>query len=453
MGQSIVVLTSPLLTRLYSPEDFGLLAVYSSLLATIGVVASLRYQLAIPLPESDEKAAHVVVLSLLVVLAVSLLTAIVVLFWGSFITTLTNTPALTDYMWLLPIGLLLMGTYEVFNYWTIRTKSFSAIARTKLSQSGSMVAVQLGGYALGPLALLLGRIFGYAAGTTILVMLAVRNRWTDFRAVTIRGVIQSAGRYRRFPIYSTWGAAFNTAGVQLPPLLFAALFSSSVAGIYMLAHRVLAMPMTLIGKSIADVFFVDAVNAKRENRLAPLVAGIHEKLAHIAMPPALILVLIGPELFSLVFGSNWRQAGEFAQFMAPWIYLVFVTSPLSMLFSILEKQTKEMLFQGVLFLVRVISIIIGALYGEIMLAIGLFATTSALCWLGFLAWIVRASGNIWKVTWAPSLKALACTFVMVAPLTVFKIVSNTPVLLLPALSMSAILIAGRYMFLFKKAWR
>lgn len=410
----------------------------------------MRYQLAIPLPERDEKAAHVVVLSFMVVLGMSLLTAVVVIFWSQSIAALANTPALAGYMWLLPVGLLAMGTYQVFNYWAIRTKSFSAIARTKLTQSGSMVAVQLAGYALGPLALLVGRVFGHAAGTTTLGMLAVRNRWSAFRAVKFGGVIQAAGRYRRFPIYSTWGGAFNTAGVQLPPLLFAAFFSSSGAGIYMLAHRVLAMPMTLIGRAIADVFFSHAADAERENRLAPLAAGIHENLAHIAMPPALILVLAGPELFTLVFGASWQQAGEFAQWMAPWIYLVFVTSPLGMLFSVLEKQAQGMLFQGLLLSVRIGSLVTGAFYSDIMFAVALFSTTSALCWLGFLVWIVRASGNMWKVSWVASLKALTWACILVAPLAVFKIASDAPVSLLSALITSAMLIAGRYTFLLKK---
>jgi len=451
-GQGIVVLSSPLLTRLYSPEDFGMLAVYSSLLGIIGVISSLRYQMAIPLPEKDEEASNIVVLSLLIVLAMSLFAAIIVTFWGKSIATLVNTPALAGYLWLFPLGLLAMGIYDVFNYWAIRTKSFTAIARTKLTQSASMVAIQLAGYALGPVTLLVGWIFGQAAGTTSLGMLAIRHRWAAFRAVRIRGVMQAAARYKRFPIFSTWSGAFNNAGVQLPPLLFAALFSVSIAGIYILAHRVLAMPMTLIGRAIADVFFSHAADARRENRLAPLVAGIHEKLAHIGMPPALILMLAGPELFTMVFGANWQQAGEFAQWMAPWIYLVFVTSPLSMLFSVLEKQAQGMIFQGLLLIVRIGSLLIGAFYSDILFAVALFSATSAMCYLGLLVWIVRASGNMLKVSWAPSLKALAWACLLVAPLAVFKVASDDSFFLLPALFISVMLIAGRYMILLKKAW-
>jgi O-antigen/teichoic acid export membrane protein len=449
-GQGIVVLSSPLLTRLYTPEDFGVLAVYAALLSIVGVIASLRYQLAIPLPEKDEEAANVVALSLMVVLAVSLLTAVIVFFWGHAIAALANTPALAGYMWLLPVGLLVVGVYQVFNNWAIRTKSFAAIARTKLTQSASMVAIQIAGYALGPLALLVGRVFGLAAGTSSLGLLAVRTKWSAFRSVNMQGVIHAAGRYRRFPIFSTWGAAFNTAGQQLPPLLFAAFFSASAAGIYMLAHRVLAMPMTLIGMAIADVFFSQAPVAHRNGQLAPLVAGIHEKLAQIAMPPALILIIAGPELFSLIFGHSWRQAGEFAQWMAPWIYLVFITSPLSRLYLVLEKQAQGMLFDGSLFGVRILTILIGSHYENVMLTVSLFSFGSALCYAGFLIWIARISGNTFFVILLPTIQSFCWGILIVLPLIAVSITKVYEVFWPVAFLLTFFLLAVRYLILLKK---
>jgi O-antigen/teichoic acid export membrane protein len=451
-GQAITVLASPLLTRVYTPDDFGVLAVYASLLMTIGVIASLRYQLAIPLPEDDQEAANVVVLSLGVVLGMSLLSLVAVIFFRHQIAHLVNTHSMANYLWFLPPGILLLGTYQVLNYWAIRVKAFTAIARTKLSQQASMVAVQIGGFLLGPAALLLGQISGQAAGITSLGMLALRKKKQLFRMVSISGLFYAAHRYRRFPIFSSWGGAFNTAGQQLPPLLFAAFFSSSAAGIYLLAHRVLAMPMTLVGRAIADVFFSQAAEARREGTLAPLVAGIHEKLAHIAMAPALVLVFAGQDLFGLVFGENWRQAGQFAQWMAPWIYLVFVTSPLSMLFSVLEKQAHGMLFQGILFCTRIGALLIGAHYQDIMLAIMLFATGSAVCWLGFLVWVIKASGNGWTVLLRPTGTALAWSVVLVAPVMLFYSFSEGTMIFFTALALSGILISCRYLTLLKKAW-
>ncbi|WP_232222256.1 oligosaccharide flippase family protein [Thioalkalivibrio paradoxus] len=452
-GQFIVIAASPALTRLYSPEDFGLLAVFSALLGILGVIASLRYQLAIPLPESDEEAAHVVVLGLIIVAAMSLLATVLVIFFAQPIADLFNTPALASYLWLLPLGLLLGGIYGVFSYWAIRVKAFTPIARTKLTQSITMVGVQLGGYLLGPVALILGQVTGQAAGASSLGALTIRNRWAVFRAIRWRDIRAATRRYVRFPIYSTWGGLFNTAGSQLPPILFAILFSPAAAGIYMIAHRVLAMPMSLIGKAIADVFLSSAAEARRNGTLAPLVADIHAKLAHIAMPPALILILAGPDLFAFVFGADWRQAGEFAQWMAPWVYLVFITSPLSTLFSVLEKQAQGMLFQGILLVTRGGGLILGAYLGDIMLAVALFAGGSALCWLGFLVWIIRASGNPWKALWLPTFHALVLGALIVTPLAMFYSVPHDLATgWFAAILATLLFTALRYSVLLKRAW-
>ncbi|WP_026304841.1 lipopolysaccharide biosynthesis protein [Thioalkalivibrio sp. AKL8] len=451
-GQIIVVAASPILTRLYSPEDFGLLAVYAGLLGILGVIASLRYQLAIPLPESDEEAASVAVLSLLLVLGMTAVSALIVGLWGEPITTALNTPALEPYLWLLPLGLLLTGVYQVFSYWAIRTRAFPAIARTKLTQAISMVGVQLGAYTLGPLALLLGQVTGQAAGTSSLGLLAVRRKWAAFRQVRLADIRWAASRYRRFPIYSSWGGFFNKAGTQLPAILFAALFSPAAAGIYMLAHRVLAMPMQLLGKAIADVFFSSASEAHRNGDLAPLVSSIHGKLAHIAMPPAFILLLAGPDLFGWVFGADWRQAGEFAQWMAPWVYLVFVTSPLSTLFSVMEKQAQGMFFQGVLLAVRVGALVIGGLLGDLILAVALFTIGSALCWAGFLIWIIHASGNRLVEAWRPTATAALVAAVLIAPLAVYYWLDAAWGYGLAALLVTLLVSALHYGQMLRKAW-
>ncbi|WP_018866775.1 MULTISPECIES: oligosaccharide flippase family protein [unclassified Thioalkalivibrio] len=452
-GQIIVVAASPILTRLYSPEDFGLLAVYAGLLGILGVIASLRYQLAIPLPESDEEAASVVVLSLLVVLGMTAVSAVIVWIWGGPITATLNTPALEPYLWLLPIGLFLIGVYQVFNYWAIRVKAFPAIARTKLTQALSMVGVQLGGYALGPVALLLGQVSGQAAGTSSLGLLAIRRKWATFRKVRLTDIRWSASRYRRFPIYSSWSGVFNKTGTELPAILFAALFSPAVAGIYMLAHRVLAMPMSLLGKAIADVFFSSASKANRDGSLATLVSGIHTKMAHIAMPPALLLLLLGPDLFAFAFGDPWRQAGQFAQWMAPFLYIQFVTSPLSTLHSVVEKQAQGAFFHVVLLMVRVVGLSIGGLREDVMLAVALFSIGSALCWVGFLLWLLSLSGSmpIWTAA-SSTIKAIGAALLVGLPVMVVVALGMSGEFLVSAIVLSTVALFIRYYTLLRSAY-
>ncbi len=451
-GQAILVLASPLLTRLYSPQDLGLLAVYGGLLMIIASIASLRYQIAIPLPARDDEAALIVVLSLVVVLAASALTALGTLFLGDFIVGSLGSPGLGRYLWLLPVGVLMVGVFEVLNYWAIRVRAFTPIAQAKLAQSFTMVAVQLGGHGLGALALLLGQAAGHAAAATRLGLLVARSRRTKFSVVSPEGVIAVARRYRRFPIYSTWGAVFNTVGTQLPPVMFAALFSPAAAGLYLLAHRVLAMPLSLLGRAVADVFFVNAAEAERSHQLAPLVAMAHDRLAQIGMPPTFALILAGPDIFALVFGPEWRQAGEFSRWMAPWLYFVLVASPLSSLSSVLWKQAQEMVFQVVLLATRVGALLFAARSGGMMLAVALFSLVSAACLVVFLLWVILASGNSTYVFLRSSLRAFTWSAVLVAPLGLTYVFSGGHSIWFAMLALSGLLIAGRCLFLLKEAW-
>lgn len=416
-AQALMVLASPLLTRLYTPEDFGLLAVYSGLLAIFSVVASLRYELAIPLPESNTEAANVLILSLLVVLVMASISGLMVLVAGQEIALALGTPALAKYFWLLPIGVLLAGVYNVFNYWAVRTKVFGDIARTRITQTLSTLAIQLFGFKLGGTALLFGQAGGQGVGSIRLARSALRHK--DFDRWSWPGVWQTAKRYKQFPIFSTWSALFNTAGTQLPPLMLAALFSTGAAGLYALAHRVLALPMSVIGDAIGKVFFANAAEAYREERLAPLVKSVHGTLAEVAMPASVLLVVAGPELFALVFGENWRQAGELARYMAPWLYMVFVTSPLSTLFLVLERENIGMLFQAGLLLSRVLVIFIGAsVMDQLLATVALFAAASVVFWIGFLFWVFAASGNRMSDMIKPTTNALFKSVLCIFPLAI-----------------------------------
>jgi O-antigen/teichoic acid export membrane protein len=201
-AQILLVLAAPVLTRLYTPEDFGLLAVYATLLALIGVVLSLRYELAILLPEDDMEAANVAVLSLLLVAITTVLTGSLVLMLGTAIAQLLGVPVLAGYLWRLPVGVLLSGAYTVFHYWFVRTKRFSTIAGTRLTQAIATLAIQLTTFKLGGIGLLLGQVAGQSVGTTSLARPALGM--PAFKQVIWGGVKKVAVRYQRFPIFSTW---------------------------------------------------------------------------------------------------------------------------------------------------------------------------------------------------------------------------------------------------------
>lgn len=451
-AKALMVLASPLLTRLYTPEDFGLLAVYAGLLALFTVVASLRYQLAIPLPESNVEAANILVLSLLVVMLMTGISGIMIFVVGDEIASTLGMPKLAHYFWLLPIGVFISGVYNVFNYWSVRTKAFGDIAKTRISQTLATLFVQLLGYQLGGIALLFGQTSGQGVGSFRLACSAIRH--ADFSNWSWQGVWLAAKRYKHYPLFSTWSGLFNTAGSQLPPLMFAVFFSASAAGLYALAHRVLAMPISILGDAIGKVFFSNAAEAYREGHLAPLVENVHRKLAEIAMPVTLLLVAVGPELFQFAFGSNWREAGEFVRYMAPWLYMAFITSPLSTLFLILERHYLGMLFQAGLLIVRLVTIFIGVYWLEALLpTVMLFGLVSVIFYVGILVWICLASGNQLTAMLKPTVLAFSKALTCLLPLLLVSIISpNDQLWLHLALLTTGLLLSLYYFLLFRKTY-
>ena len=448
-AQLLGVLAAPVLTRLYSPEDFGLLGAFASILAVIGVVQTLRYSLAIPLPARDDEAAHVALLSLLVAASIVAIVVAAVPTVGDSLLGRLGLEQLGGYLWLLPLALIFQAIYDVFSYWSIRTGAFVGLARTKIVQVSSAVATQLVLAGAGAFGLIVGSVAGSAAGSVGLALGALRTkRAHSFLRPRLMDVWRSAIRYRRFPLYSSWGGLFNTLGSHLPPVLFVSLFNPNAAGMYVLTHRVLSLPMQLLGKALADVFLSRAAEAHRTGTLAPLVLKVHATLAAVSMPAVVLVIVLGPFAFSLAFGDEWVTAGHLARWMAPWLYLVFVTSPLSSLFSVLELQSQGAAFQGILLVTRVGAIAMGASTGDVVFTVALFSIGSAACWLGFLVWVAKVSGNRRMSFVVPTTRSLVVTLGVVAPVAVAMALGSW---FAPAIALTSALLVLYYLHAWKDA--
>jgi O-antigen/teichoic acid export membrane protein len=403
-SQVLILMASPILTRFYRPADFGLLGVFAALLGLGGVVSSLRYQLAIPLPQSDREGANLLVLSLTIVTITSSILGVVLLSLQRPFANLLGVVHVRPYLWVMVGGLASVGTYQAFSYWAIRKRQFSAVSRTKVTQSLTMIAVQLSGSRFGPIALVLGHTLGQAAGTLSLGLKALRD--PDCQVTRTPRIRDTAWRYRDFPRYSSMETLLNAASNQVPPILIAGLFGPPAAGFYFLAQRVLQTPITLVGRAISDALLSEAPRTTYQGALANRVRQIHSSLVAFSMPPMVLLAIAGPQLFASIFGESWRTAGVLAQLMSPWLFMVSVTSPLMILFSALEEQRTGMKFQAYLFGVRFLAVVLGSMTGNLSWTVGLFSIGSTAVWVAILRWIILATGNPPHLLWRPSVKAL-----------------------------------------------
>lgn len=393
-GQAILLLSSPILTRIYSPEQFGVLAVFAALLGTFSAVAGLRYELAIPLPRSDRRAVQVLVLSLIMVGAVTVLTAILVALCNARIATWTKTPELEYYLWLLPIGVAATGAYQTVSQWATRVKAFSRLSLTRLQRSGAIAASQIGlglGHH-GSLGLIAGQVIGAVVGLLGFYKLLGTRKLTMASGTSLIDLLAAAKRHKRFPIYASWATLINAVGNQLPPIALAVFFSPAAAGFYMIAQRVGSRPLVVIGDSVRNVFFSNAAIAHREGDITLLTFKAFRGLLLIAALPIAVMAFIAPSLFAIVFGAEWAQAGLYLRWLTPWLLTQFVVSPLTSIFYIAERQSRYLMLQTVLAAVRVLSFGCGVYFHSVALAIILFGISSAFVFMLFGASVLRLAG-------------------------------------------------------------
>ncbi len=355
-GQGIVLLLYPLLTRLYTPSDFGMLGIYTSFLSLFTVVASFRYEIAIPLANTTEDALCVVKLSLFLVLGVTIGSAIVVWFVVGFVTNWMKITDVKSLFWLLPIGVLGTGAYQVFNYWAIRQERFKAIGRTKITQSIGQVISQtgLGILEAGSIGLMIGQCIGQTLGVFSLAKDFRKLQAMQTGKIEQHGIRRMLIRYRRFPLISGPSALLNSAGLQIPTMLFAAFYNPSVAGWFNLGQRVVALPVTLIGTAFAQVYLAQASKLIRDNpqALLPLFKKTATKLLLVGGLPALLLGTTAPWIFQFVFGSRWHEAGLYVQVLAIAFVAQFAIVPLSQTLNVIERQDVQLAWDvGRLFLV------------------------------------------------------------------------------------------------------
>lgn len=424
-AQALMVLILPILTRLYSPADFATLAVYASLLSLFAAIACLRFEIAIPIPESEEDAVNLLVLALASSATLGAFIGLVVWVCPDRLIALTGQSAFRPYLWLFPLGVWLSGSYAALQYWSTRHKNFKLIARTRLGQATSSAAVQLGfGWAgLAPFGLLFGQLISSGAGVFRLAVDLWRRHRDALALVRMRTMVRTFRRYDRFPKYSTLEALANGANIQLPILIIAALAAGPEAGFLMLATRIMAAPMTLVGGAISQVFLANAPEEKRAGRLESLTSKVLAGLIKTGAGPLVCIGIVSPYAFPVIFGVEWTRAGEIVSWMLPWLVLQLLSSPVSMLLHVMEKQRSAFFLQVAGLLIRVGFVAFAAVWLP-LLAVAFYAISGGFFYLIYLVVVLNAAGirpivlarltvSAWKVLLAWLLISIALSYLFV----------------------------------------
>jgi len=394
LAQVLGILVTPIVTRLFAPEAFGIVAIFTSITGIAGVVVCLRYEIAIMLPESAEEAANILGVSLLSVIIMTILSALIVWLGGEQIISLINAPQLKIYLWLIPVTIFFQGIFLALNYWNSRTKHFGRIS---VAQVVSSLVSQVFKLAAGFAGFVSG---GVLIGTNVLGGIVSAGMlggqiWKEDKKLFLngirwKGIGKGYVRYKKFPLIDAWGGLLNSISWQLPALMLSSFFSVSIVGFYALGLTVVKTPLGFISSAISQVFYQKACEEKNvKGKNGEIVESLMDKLMFIGIMPTVMLAMVGEELFTVMFGERWFEAGRYTQILAPWVFFWFISSPLSSLFAVYERQGAALSVHSVIFVTRVISLYIGGIYNNIYLALGLFSITGIAAYAFVSVWNIR----------------------------------------------------------------
>jgi O-antigen/teichoic acid export membrane protein len=392
-SQAVGLAALPVLTRLYAPGEYGAAAVYGGIVGLIVVIAALRYEYSIPLPRTDRGAFHAAIVAFIVLggaaLATALASPLLAFWWGGKIGLSRPVFAV-----LLVIGVLTASAYQITNYWAVRKSKFGAIARTRIQQglAGPASQLVLGLAGFGALGLIVGQILGQCAGLGRLALGMIADNRRPARTIRPRGLAWAARRYRRFPIYDSWAGLLNVAGAQAPVLLFAALFTPTLAGYYALAVRILSAPLTLVGNAVSQVLMPRFIEANRHGEAGRLILKLFRVLAWLSFFPFTVAALISGRIIPLALGAQWAPAADVIAWTALWTACQFVTSPLSVAMAGAEAQKLHTGIQFILFALRIGGILAGAALRSPEFAVMGFTAASIAGYAVYLLAIGAVSG-------------------------------------------------------------
>lgn len=347
LGQIISIVSSPLISRIYSPSDFGALHIFLSFITIFTVIATLKFELAIPLPNEDETAFYLLIASFVFISIFAVILTLGLYLFKPIIIYWFDLEKISNYFYLIPIGIFFAGIYIILNYWAIRKKRFKVIARTKINQSIFGISTQIGLGLLGakPFGLLLGAIIKRASGFISLFKLVMEDKHL-FTQLKFKNLKTAIKRFKKFPLISSQSALLNVLGLNLPILLFANFYGAKQVGFFSLTLLVVNIPLTTLGRALSQVFIAESSELVKTNikELKRLYLKIIRNLLFLGIVPCMVLIFWAPILFPFIFGNEWYLSGKISQYLAIMYLIQFITVPTSQLLTIMENQETQLLW-------------------------------------------------------------------------------------------------------------
>lgn len=350
LSQLLLFGSSPLLTRLYTPQDFGIFGLVMAITTILSIIVTGRYELAIMLPKETSESFNIVVLASGLTIGGSTIVLLLLIITPMDYLMQLGIGDLGGLLYLIPFLVMFQSLYQILYYWLNRQQRYGSMAKTRLQLVliATIVSVAIGYTQIVAGGLILSQIVAYLG----IILIITRQIWGELIAlalnVNLNTLLSQVRRYLDFPKYLIVAHSMEALSAQLPVIMLNFLFNGSVAGYFTLTQRVIGAPVSFIAKTMGDIIRERFSCEYREKGNCYLTfIKCSKYLVALALVPAILFGLWGPNLFSIVFGPAWTTSGTYARLLAVMTFFQMIASPLSVMYMIAEKQKVELYLQFV----------------------------------------------------------------------------------------------------------
>lgn len=387
LAQSISLVSIPILTRIYTPEEFGAVALFIGMVNVFSIASNGRYDMAIVLPKKNGQAFHILIGSIAITLIFSIISLLIVILFFDRLTGMFEARIYKKIIWLLPLCIFLLGSHKSLTYWFNRSRSFRLIGVNRIIQNAGQTGVRLCReiFSSGHW----GQVVGFIAGEiiswgTMVVQLFRREFWR-FKYLSIKTTLKSFREYFNFPLYLMPMGILNTFSTYLLVFALSLITSSALVGHYERAWRVINFPLSLISSSFGSVFYEKMNRTANRRRLY-----IYSYFGNLCLALLILFPIAfwGESIFCFVLGNDWAVAGRISRFILPLTIFSFATQCVSTVFSIIKKNQLLLIWQ-IVYLVLAIGWIVFAREFDVYFLLKIYSLGGAfmyilLAYIGFI---------------------------------------------------------------------
>lgn len=388
----IPILISPILTRIYTPEDFGFFAIFVALVSILSTFANAAYDSAVLLPKNDKIAFNIFALAFIINLIFTIFLGLASFAFNKEIGSILKAESISFWFYFVPVSVFFIGIFNLLNMYNTRKTKYKDIANSVILKSVTLATVQLtlGFLKKGVLGLVSGQIISYFLANSKLLKNVLSEK-KFFSSIKLKIVKLVAIRYQKFPKYVLGSSLLNTASTQLPVMLLTSIFSPTIAGFFAFSQRVTNVPISALGSAVGQVFYQKVAYEKNNReKIRRLSLSVCKNMFNLGIVPFALLLVFGDYMFEFVFGENWKIAGQFSQHLSLWIFSVFIFSPLTNILMVFELQQKQFAFDLLLLIFRTLIILSGYFFAiSADTTVFLFGLVSFIMWLGMGLFIFR----------------------------------------------------------------